>query len=76
MHFDKWIGIDFTYFTYISNEQFQFYWCMPTKDIQDESASQELLKLIADLWIVIHGFSYACAYVEQHKHCTKVPMLK
>lgn len=54
------------------DDDIQFEWCMVSAQMEDELASQELLKKILDLWLSIRGFSCAGAYVEQYKQCTKV----
>lgn len=40
-------------------------------EVDDETASQELLRMIVDLWLKIRGFSTAAAYVEYYKQCNK-----
>ena len=58
------------------DDNVQFEWCMLSTGIEEELASQELLKKIIDLWLIIRGFSYAGAYVEQYKQCTKLSTKK
>jgi len=51
----------------ISDEDVLFFWDIIAYDIDDESASLELLTMIAELWITVHGFASASAYVEAYK---------
>jgi hypothetical protein len=44
----------------------QYHWSSIAGDI-DEKASQMLLKEIVRLWLTIHGFSEAGAFVENYK---------
>ena len=48
------------------NESVQFQWCRLSFDLQD-SGAQELLKMIADLWVTIRGFSFVKSWLESYK---------
>ena len=41
-------------------------WCMLSLDLQDNDA-QELLKMIAKLWVTIRGFSFVKSWLESYK---------
>ena len=43
-------------------------WCILTADVSDADATVEML---VKLWIVIHGFSFASAWLELHKQRKK-----
>ena len=58
------------------DDEIQFYWCLISTAIEDESASQELLHKIMDLWITIRGFSSAGSYMENYKQYAKVSSKK
>ena len=58
------------------DDNIQFEWCMLSTNIEEETASQELLRKIIELWLTIRGFSSAGAYVEQYKQCTKLSTKK
>ena len=58
------------------DDEIQFYWCLITTAIEDESASQELLLKIVDLWITISEFSSAGSYMENYKLYAKVSSKK
>lgn len=42
----------------LANEDVQFYWCMVSCEVPEELAKQ-VLNLIAELWTIIRGFSFA-----------------
>ena len=48
------------------NEFVQFQCCMLSLDLQDDDA-QDLLKMIADLWVTIRGFSFVKSWLESYK---------
>ena len=52
-----------------SDDDVLFHWCLISTDIDDEAASQELLRKIVELWLTIRGFSTAGAYIEYYKQC-------
>ena len=52
-----------------SDDDVLFHWCLISTDIDDEAASQELLRKIVKLWLTIRGFSTAGAYIEYYKKC-------
>ena len=60
----------------VDDEDIQFQWCIISTDIEDESASQELLYLVAELCLMICGFSNAGAYLECYKELTTIPIKK
>ena len=54
-----------------ADDSVQFHWCIISANIDDEAASQELLCMVAELWLTIRGFSIAGSYVEYFKQCNK-----
>ena len=50
-----------------ASKDVQFYWHLLSSDVEEEDANDELLCMIADLWIVIRGFSFARSLLEQYK---------
>ena len=50
----------------IASEDVQFYWCIAAADfnIVDVDVHDALLRLIADLYLTVRGFSYASAWME------------
>ena len=58
------------------DDEVLFQWCLISTDIDDESASQELLCKIVEQWLTIRGFSTAGAYVEYYKQCNKKNLKK
>ena len=57
----------------IANEEVQFHWSIATAafDVDDIEVHDNLLKMIAELFLTIRGFSYASAWVEQYKQTHK-----
>ena len=55
----------------IMNEDVQFYWSMVSVDMEDETASVELLQSIVELWVRVRGFSITAAWMEQYKHASQ-----
>ena len=58
----------------VEDNDIQFHWCLISTSIDDETASQQLLRMVAELWLTIRGFSHAAAYVENYKQLTKIPI--
>ncbi len=56
----------------MSDDDIHFFWCLISTEVDDETASQELLRMIVDLRLTIQGFSTAGAYVEYYKQCNRV----
>ena len=54
----------------LANEDVQFYWCMVSCEVPEDLAKQ-VLKLIAELWTTIRGFSFAKSYMEIYKQKIK-----
>ena len=52
------------------NEDVLFYWELLSGMCETEERDY-LLKLIAELWIVIRGFAYASGWMEEHKQVNK-----
>ena len=50
-----------------ASKDVQFYWHLLSSDVEEEDANDELLCMIADLWIVIRGFSFTRSLLEQYK---------
>ena len=50
----------------LANEDVQFQWCMASVDLEDNDA-QQLLKMIAELWVTIRGFSFVKSWLESYK---------
>ena len=50
----------------LTNDDLMFYWCLVSANWGEES-NRELLRLIADQWITIRGFSSASAFIEMYK---------
>ena len=48
------------------NESVQFQWCLLSVDLQEHGA-QQLLKMIAELWVTIRGFSFTKSWLESYK---------
>ena len=48
------------------NESVQFQWCLLSVDLQEHGA-QQLLKMIAELWVTIQGFSFTKSWLESYK---------
>ena len=48
------------------NESVQFQWCLLSVDLQEPGA-QQLLKMIAELWVTIRGFSFTKSWLESYK---------
>ena len=46
----------------VDDDNVQFQWCLISTAIEDETASQELLGMITELWLTIRGFFFAGAY--------------
>ena len=46
-------------------------WAVLTVEFDDKELSAELLRLIAELWLTIRGFSAAGAWLEYYKQCTE-----
>ena len=55
----------------IMNEDVQFYWSMVSVDMEDETASLELLQSIVELWVRVRGFSITAAWLKQYKHASQ-----
>ena len=54
--------------TIISNEDVLFYWCILSAPWEVEPQIEEkLLRLVADMWVTIRGFSYCSAWIEKYK---------
>ena len=53
----------------VTHENIQFFWSMISVDI-DQHVGEQLLTQIVQLWLTIHGFSTAGAFVEQYKQVT------
>lgn len=54
-----------------------FYWSIVAAPWDLEAhIEMELLKMIADLWTTIRGFSYASSWIERYKQATKKTMQK
>ena len=53
------------------DEDVQFYWSMVSVDIEDETASLELLQSIVELWVRIRGFSITSAWMDQYKRTSQ-----
>ena len=51
-----------------ADDSVQFHWCIISANI---AASQELLCMVAEMWLTIRGFSIAGSYVEYFKQCNK-----
>ena len=45
----------------------QFSWLLLCLDLDDEELSNELLKNVVEMWLTIHGFSMANAWMEYYK---------
>ena len=56
-------------------EDVQFHWSLISVNWGEEE-SQELLKMIADHWITIRGFSFASAFIELYKQQKKITVQK
>ena len=48
------------------NESVEFQWCLLSVDLQERGA-QQLLKMIAELWVTIRGFSFTKSWLESYK---------
>lgn len=59
----------------IKDTDVHFSWLLPCLDLEDDELSKELLGLEVELWIMIHGFSMASAWLEHYQQsketCTK-----
>ena len=51
----------------IHNDDVLFSWTAVTSDLDDEDFAKELLQHIVELWVTIHGFSAAGAWMEYYK---------
>ena len=60
----------------MTSDDVKLQWCIIAPHLKDERASQELLKLITELWITIRCFSQAGSYLENYKQCTKLATRK
>lgn len=52
------------------SEDIQFQWCITTAMATDDS-TLELLKMIVELYLTIHGFAFAKSCLELYKQATK-----
>ncbi len=59
----------------VDDEEVLFYWSIVGGDWEQEE-SEQLLKLVANLYITMRGFSYASAWVENFKSSTKTTLQK
>ena len=57
----------------VESDDVQFYWCVEAAgfEIEDTDVHNLLLRLIADLYLTIRGFSYASARMEHYKQAKK-----
>ena len=57
----------------ITNEEVQFHWSIASAafDVDNIEVHDEVLRMIAELYLTIRGFSYASAWVEQYKQMHK-----
>ena len=61
----------------VSNDtDVQFHWSMVSVDVTDEQHAIQLLKEIIGLWVTIHGFSIAGAWLEHCKQTSKSSVSK
>ena len=53
----------------LANEDIKFYWCIVTADfdVEDTDIHDVLLRMIAELYITIRGFSFASGWIEHYK---------
>ena len=56
-----------------SSEDVEFYWIITTADfeVDDADVHEHLLRMIADLFVTVRGFSYANAWIELYKQVEK-----
>ena len=59
----------------VGDDDVLFYWSIVGGDWEQEE-SKQLLKLVADLYITMRGFSFASAWVENYKSSTKTTLQK
>ena len=55
----------------VGSDDVQFYWSQLSSDLDDDGCHQ-LLSMIVDLWITIHGFSFVRSFMEQYKQAHAV----
>ena len=54
----------------VKNDDIMFYWCMLTLKLDAEKEGV-LRRLVVEHWVTVRGFSFAGAYIEMYKQCTK-----
>ena len=57
------------------NESVEFQWCLLSVDLQERGA-QQLLKMIAELWVTIRGFSFTKSWLESYKQAKGKALLR
>ena len=57
----------------VSSEDVQLYWCSAAADFDtgDEKTHSELLTCVVDLFVTVHSFAFATAWIEKHKQSEK-----
>ena len=53
-----------------TDDDVQFYWCLLSGNMDQESADK-LLEMLINKWITIRGFSFAKSIMEMYKNETK-----
>ena len=53
-----------------ANEDMLFHWSILSADWEPEE-EQALFQMIIELWVTMHGFAFASAWVERHKERSK-----
>ena len=59
-----------------SDEDVLFYWCMASTTSTEAVDDKCLLKMIAELWITVRGFSFVSGWMEEYKQATKRSLQK
>ena len=54
----------------LEDEEILFAWSIASAELDDKT-STILLNMIIEVWLTIHGFSFAGAFIEQYKSATK-----
>ena len=53
----------------VEDTDVQFSWLLLCLDLDDEELSNELLKNVVEMWLMIRGFSMASSWMEYYKQC-------